>query len=123
MPVKYCKGLQEKKVKLATGVELEDGEVKADDVAIVRVEELSPFPAKDIGDVLEKFSNVKDVIWSQEEPRNMGAWSFVSPRFENLFGVKVRLLSFVLIVLALDVEGDCGYIFFWGKKFARRAGH
>lgn len=34
--------------------------------------------------------NFVDFIWSQEEHRNMGAWSFVSPRFENILGKKVQ---------------------------------
>lgn len=43
-------------------------------VAIVRIEQLYPFPAKQLAKVLSKYSNVQDVIWTQEEPMNMGAW-------------------------------------------------
>lgn len=35
---------------------------------------------------------ISDFVWSQEEPRNMGAWSFVKPRFENLIGKRVHLI-------------------------------
>ena len=45
-----------------------------DDIAIVRIEQLYPFPADDLNDVLKKFSNLKEVYWVQEEPMNMGAW-------------------------------------------------
>lgn len=37
---------------------------------------------------------VADFVWSQEEHRNMGAWSFVAPRFENILGKKVHVLIF-----------------------------
>ena len=41
-------------------------------------------------------SSSAEFIWSQEEHRNMGAWSFVAPRFENLVGVKVTVFLFHL---------------------------
>ncbi len=43
-------------------------------VAIVRVEQLYPFPRKDLRDLLEKYTQASDVIWCQEEPKNQGAW-------------------------------------------------
>ena len=45
------------------------------DVAIVRVEQLFPLPIEEMRDVLEQYKDVKDVVWAQEEPRNMGVWS------------------------------------------------
>ncbi|MBV7268752.1 2-oxoglutarate dehydrogenase E1 component [Winogradskyella luteola] len=48
-----------------------------DDVALVRVEQLFPLPAKDIRAVLKKYKNADDVVWAQEEPRNMGAYSHI----------------------------------------------
>jgi 2-oxoglutarate dehydrogenase E1 component len=45
-----------------------------DDVAIVRIEQLYPFPHVEIGQVASKYENVKDWIWCQEEPQNQGAW-------------------------------------------------
>ncbi|MFT4268020.1 MAG: 2-oxoglutarate dehydrogenase E1 component [Xenophilus sp.] len=49
----------------------------ADDVAIIRVEQLYPFPHKAFGAELKKYPNVTDVVWSQDEPQNQGAWFFV----------------------------------------------
>lgn len=60
------------------------------DTAIVRLESLCPFPFEFIREEVKKFSRAKEFIWSQEEHRNMGAWSFVSPRFENLLGIKLK---------------------------------
>ncbi|RNA23119.1 putative 2-oxoglutarate dehydrogenase E1 component DHKTD1 mitochondrial [Brachionus plicatilis] len=60
------------------------------DVALIRIEELSPFPAHEIRNVMQQYKNAKEFVWSQEEHRNMGAWSFVSPRFENILGIKLK---------------------------------
>jgi 2-oxoglutarate dehydrogenase E1 component len=49
-------------------------EHKIDDVAIVRVEQLYPFPHADFKAAMAKFPNVKEVVWCQEEPQNQGAW-------------------------------------------------
>ena len=44
-----------------------------DDVALVRIEQLFPLPKNDINKILSKYNNVDDIVWAQEEPRNMGA--------------------------------------------------
>ena len=48
---------------------------KINSVALVRLEQLFPLPVKEINLVLEKYSKANDIVWAQEEPRNMGAWS------------------------------------------------
>jgi 2-oxoglutarate dehydrogenase E1 component len=58
----------------------ERAERGADTVAIVRLEQLHPFPAQELHAVLRTYPGVQDVWWAQEEPRNMGAWTFVSQR-------------------------------------------
>jgi len=45
-----------------------------DNIAIVRIEQLYPFPEDDLGDVLAPYKNLKKVVWCQEEPMNQGAW-------------------------------------------------
>jgi len=55
---------------------------KIKNVAIVRVEQLYPFPARALGEELKEFPNA-DIVWCQEEPRNMGAWFYVGERIEN----------------------------------------
>ena len=54
--------------------------------ALVRVEQLYPFPADELRDVLTRYAAAKEVVWCQEEPRNMGAWRFVEPRLRELTG-------------------------------------
>jgi 2-oxoglutarate dehydrogenase E1 component len=54
----------------------------AGDVAIVRCEQLYPFPAQALEDELRRFPNLEQILWVQEEPQNMGAWTFMVPRLE-----------------------------------------
>uniref|UniRef100_A0A131YWL7 Putative 2-oxoglutarate dehydrogenase E1 component DHKTD1 n=1 Tax=Rhipicephalus appendiculatus TaxID=34631 RepID=A0A131YWL7_RHIAP len=60
------------------------------DTAIIRLEALCPFPAKELVDELAKYTQAKEFIWCQEEHRNMGAWFFVQPRFQNLLGRQLK---------------------------------
>ncbi|MFT6106787.1 MAG: 2-oxoglutarate dehydrogenase E1 component [Rickettsiales bacterium] len=57
-------------------------ENKIDDVALVRVEQLYPFPEKEISIELKKYKNA-EVIWCQEEPKNMASWYFISELLEE----------------------------------------
>jgi hypothetical protein len=52
-------------------------EKKASDVAIVRVEQLYPFPHKAFAAEMKKYPNATEVVWCQDEPQNQGAWFFV----------------------------------------------
>jgi len=54
------------------------------DVAVARVEQLYPFPEDAVRAVLDAYPNLEDVVWVQEEPENMGAWTFVQPRLDAL---------------------------------------
>ncbi len=63
------------------------------DVAILRVEQLHPWPRRSLCRQLDRYTNA-EIVWTQEEPANMGAWSFVYPRllsiFDNLSGKNKR---------------------------------
>ncbi len=56
---------------------------KMDDVYILRLEQLYPFPQGALNAVLSKLSPKAEFVWCQEEPKNMGAWSFVAPELEK----------------------------------------
>ena len=56
-------------------------DAKRDDVALVRVERLYPFPAAELQAALGRYPGTAEIVWCQEEPRNMGAWRFVRERF------------------------------------------
>jgi 2-oxoglutarate dehydrogenase E1 component len=53
-----------------------------DDVSIVRIEQLFPFPGDPLALRLGRMTNLQEVVWCQEEPRNNGAWFFVNERIE-----------------------------------------
>jgi 2-oxoglutarate dehydrogenase E1 component len=53
-------------------------------VAIVRVEQLYPLAEPELIEVFEGYPNLREIFWVQEEPRNMGAWSFMFPRLQHL---------------------------------------
>lgn len=73
-------------------------EHKIGDVALVRLEQLYPFPGPVIADLLRRYSSATDVVWAQEEPRNMGAWLFVRERFldgevQGVDGARLRYIG------------------------------
>jgi 2-oxoglutarate dehydrogenase E1 component len=86
-----------KRVLLSTGKVYYDllakrTELKRDDVALVRLEQVHPFPAWKLSQILTRYPNA-EFVWVQEEPRNMGAWSFIHgmwsgglSEFANLVG-------------------------------------
>jgi 2-oxoglutarate dehydrogenase E1 component len=63
---------------------------RPENVALIRVEELSPWP-REIGDIVDRYPNVSEVAWAQEEPRNMGAWNYVQPRLRASIGTLTTL--------------------------------
>jgi 2-oxoglutarate dehydrogenase E1 component len=67
--------------------------LQRDDIAFVRIEQLFPLHREKIQNVINKYKNVEDYIWTQEEPKNMGAWSFMLQRFhvENDLGEMINL--------------------------------
>src|SRR5690606_26490651 len=61
-----------------------------DNIALIRVEQIYPFPQNQIDALVKKYKNSKNFIWLQEEPENMGAWSFILRKFK---GPKLELIS------------------------------
>ena len=51
--------------------------------AIVRIEQLYPFPGEPLVKRMKRMTNLKELVWAQEEPKNNGAWSFVEPYLEE----------------------------------------
>lgn len=87
-----------KRIILCSGklaVELQDYVKKNDEdwswVHIIRVEELYPFPRRAIRELLKEFPNLEEVKWVQEEPKNMGAWTFMEPRILEILPQDVPL--------------------------------
>ncbi|KAG1657590.1 2-oxoglutarate dehydrogenase E1 component [Nymphon striatum] len=69
-------------------------EKKRDDIALVRIEQLFPVPADQMNEVINKYKNADDIVWAQEEPRNMGAWSHFLMHFEGARNFRVASRRF-----------------------------
>lgn len=57
-----------------------------DHVAVIRVEALYPWPLDQVSRIVDRYPNIDEVAWVQEEPKNMGAWSYVAPRLRVAAG-------------------------------------
>ncbi|MEO1164295.1 MAG: 2-oxoglutarate dehydrogenase E1 component [Chloroflexota bacterium] len=59
------------------------------DVAIIRVEQLYPFPVPEMKAIMARYPNMKQIAWAQEEPKNMGAWDYMGYRLKKLVGMGI----------------------------------
>lgn len=66
-------------------------EEKVKTVAIIRVEQLYPFPSEKLNELLKCYTKTKLLVWCQEEPKNQGGWDFVKPRIKATLDKKWRL--------------------------------
>ena len=73
--------------------------LEREDVALVRIEQLFPLHLEKIQRVIDRYPSVKEYIWAQEEPRNMGAWSFMLERLE-LVKLNVRSRKYYAVPAA-----------------------
>ena len=82
----FCSG------KLAVELDSSSRREEAEDVAVARVELLAPFPVEAVSRVIARYPNLDEIVWAQEEPRNMGGWSYVEPRLRELVEAIARPL-------------------------------
>jgi 2-oxoglutarate dehydrogenase E1 component len=68
------------------------GVVPAPGIAVARVEELYSFPADELRAVIGGYPNLREIVWLQEEPQNMGAWSYIQPRLRELLSPAHELM-------------------------------
>ncbi|MFP3441356.1 hypothetical protein R0K18_26870, partial [Pantoea sp. SIMBA_133] len=71
------------KVAVDLATEIESSDEKYDWLHVLRVEQLYPFPEEEVKNIFDRYSNVKEIIWLQEEPKNMGSWNYISPRLRE----------------------------------------
>src|SRR3569833_3115940 len=60
--------------------------------AAARSEELYPLPAEEVSGLLQRYPHLEEVGWVQEEPRNMGAWTYAAPRIRDILRDRLPLL-------------------------------
>jgi 2-oxoglutarate dehydrogenase E1 component len=77
--------------KIYTELVGNDYREEAVDTAVVRIELLYPFPDERVREVIEGYSNLREILWVQEEPKNMGAWTFMEPRLREMTGGEVPI--------------------------------
>lgn len=88
----------------------------ADNIALVTLEQLSPFPWEQVADVLERHTAANpdvQIIWLQEEPKNMGMWSYMRPRFNSLLrylNLKQRQMDYIGRVAAASPSTGYGSV-------------
>jgi len=61
-------------------------------VAVIRVEQLYPFPSEEYAAILDKYENAREIVWCQEEPQNQGSWYQIRHRLQAPLGPKDKLL-------------------------------
>lgn len=71
-----------------------NADVNRDWLHIARVEQLYPFPQQEIKAIMDRFPNLSEVLWVQEEPKNMGAWSYIEPRIRELVDLAETTVSY-----------------------------
>jgi 2-oxoglutarate dehydrogenase E1 component len=71
-------------IDLASEVERVNQNEDLDWLHIVRVEQLYPFPEDKVESILQRYQNLKEMVWVQEEPKNMGAWHYLAPMLYKL---------------------------------------
>lgn len=79
--------------KIAIDLEAEMKNIE-DDLSwlhIARVEQLYPFPEKNIKELIKRFKNLKEIVWVQEEPKNMGSWFYIFPKLHETAPKKLNI--------------------------------
>ncbi|WP_025264158.1 2-oxoglutarate dehydrogenase E1 component [Wolbachia endosymbiont of Onchocerca volvulus] len=83
---------------------------KINDIVIIRLEQFYPFPANKLSNELGKYKNA-EVVWCQEEPKNMGGWFFVNPLIEEvLLNLDVQAKRPKCIARPAAASPACGYV-------------
>ncbi|HEV7200269.1 MAG TPA: multifunctional oxoglutarate decarboxylase/oxoglutarate dehydrogenase thiamine pyrophosphate-binding subunit/dihydrolipoyllysine-residue succinyltransferase subunit [Candidatus Limnocylindria bacterium] len=77
--------------KIYYDLAMSEGRAAAADVALIRVEQLYPFPTETLATVLSRYRRMRRVSWVQEEPRNMGARKFVLPKIRSIVAARIPL--------------------------------
>jgi 2-oxoglutarate dehydrogenase E1 component len=78
----------------------------ADHIAVARVEELFPLPKAQLKAVVQRYPALQEVVWLQEEPRNLGAWMYIAPRLRELVDSTIEITYIGRPEAASPAEGS-----------------
>jgi 2-oxoglutarate dehydrogenase E1 component len=81
-----------------------------DDVVLIRLEQLYPFPQAELLEVLAPFNKIKEVVWCQEEPRNQGAWFQIRHRLEGALAETYPKVNLAYVGRVSSAAPACGYM-------------
>ncbi|WP_036835002.1 2-oxoglutarate dehydrogenase E1 component [Pontibacillus litoralis] len=73
---------------------------------IIRIEQLYPFPEKRVKDILGKYTNLQEIMWVQEEPQNMGAWTYIAPLLHHASPKEIKVQYVGRPPMASPSEGN-----------------
>ena len=90
-------------------------------VAVVRVEQLYPWPEEALASVLSLYPNAEQVVWVQDEPENMGAWSYAHGRLHRLFRDRFTLTHVSRAESASPATGSAALHLLEQEDLLRRA--
>ncbi|MFX3618212.1 MAG: 2-oxoglutarate dehydrogenase E1 component [Sporolactobacillus sp.] len=79
------------KIGVDLSVEMESAKANLEWLKVLRVEELYPFPATVLTAYMKKYLQLKEIVWLQEEPKNMGAWNYIESRLRTILPVNTVL--------------------------------
>jgi 2-oxoglutarate dehydrogenase E1 component len=71
-------------IDLAVEIDSKKENRNLEEIHIVRIEQLYPFPKEKVEAILKSYPNLREIVWVQEEPKNMGAWHFIAPTLFEL---------------------------------------
>ncbi|WP_445487133.1 2-oxoglutarate dehydrogenase E1 component [Niallia sp. 03133] len=81
-------------------------QTNTNEIHVIRVEEIYPFPENNLIEIFSRYLRAKEVVWVQEEPKNMGAWSFLEPRIKKILPASVSLKYIGRRRRSSPAEGD-----------------
>ncbi len=83
--------------------------VEREGIAVVRLEQLHPFPEAELNTVLEQYAELQEIIWVQEEPGNMGAWPYLQPQLRQLINDRWPLYYLGRLHSSSPAEGSLAW--------------
>ena len=86
-----CSGKVSHEARARRDQRIEAGAKGCDEVAVVRIEQLYPWPSEAIEAVISRYKKAEELVWLQEEPENMGAWPFAHHQFHREIRDRLKL--------------------------------